>query len=77
MVLSLTPNESVTCDNCEHEVDVSHNYFVIPELGFSTDAKAKKSRSVRPKKTYAGGINYVGGGIKEDTVFTYKNLLNF
>lgn len=73
MVLSFTPNESVTCDNCEHEVDVSHNYFVIPELGFSTDAKAKKSRSVRPKKTYAGGINYVGGGIKEDTVFTYKD----
>lgn len=73
MILSLTPDESVTCDNCEHEVDVSHNYFVIPKLGFSTDAKAKKSRSVRPKKTYAGGINYVGGGIKEDTVFTYKD----
>ncbi len=73
--ISLTPFEDATCSSCHHKLIGRSQYFVIPKLGFTTDKNAKRSRTVRPLKTYAGEIKYLGGGKKDEDEFEYGSLV--
>lgn len=67
-VISLTPDNELPCPNCGRTVYLGNSYFIIPELGFSTDRTQKRSRTTRPKKTYAGAVKYIGGGTEEEKI---------
>lgn len=72
--ISITPfSEDDVCQNCGTPIINRNAYFIIPELGFATDKNAKRARNLRPRKTYAGSIKYLGGGIEYEYNYTYKN----
>lgn len=61
-LISETNNFPKECDYCHHPIDTHKNqYFVIPTMGFKTGPTLESSR-LKPKKTYAGEVSYVGGG---------------
>ena len=73
-MISLTPfiDDSV-CSNCQAPINSKTDYFVIPQLGFSTDRTQKKSRTMRPEKTFAGTIKYIGEGSVENEDINFKD----
>lgn len=66
--------DNVNCPICDNIMSSNSKYFMVPELGFSTDRKQKVSRTSRPLKTYNARIKYLGGGEKEDISFEYKQI---
>ena len=74
--VSLTPfTNECRCKHCNAPIEDLNSYFIIPKLGFSVDKDNKKSRTIRPKKTYAGEIKYLGGGIDEDKRVVYNDRI--
>lgn len=73
---SLVPlDESTKCENCGFPIGSIKQYFLEPDMGFSTDRNAKHSKNTRPLKTYAGKIKYLGGGTEDENVFNYHDIL--
>lgn len=74
-------NVSVTefsLDKCMCGNDLSsHNkkYFIIPEYGFKTGI-TKESTRLKPKRTYAGEVSYLGGGLKDGEYLEIKDVLS-
>lgn len=61
-LISETNDFPKECDYCHHPIDTLKNqYFIIPTMGFKTGPTLESSR-LKPKKTYAGEVSYVGGG---------------
>ena len=54
---------STKCKYCGNSFDenVRQEYFIEPKYGFKT-GENKKSTRLKPKKTYAGEVTYLGGG---------------
>ncbi|MDD3384064.1 MAG: DUF1998 domain-containing protein, partial [Bacilli bacterium] len=46
------------CANCGS--DTEDRDFIIPNLGFISDAKNKEDTILKPRKTYASEVNYLG-----------------
>lgn len=50
--------DSYICENCSSN---THEYsFIVPNLGFISDDKNKDNTILKPKKTYASEISYLG-----------------
>ena len=64
------------CERCASRIPLFNSSFLIPELGFTTDRNAIRSRTVRPRRTYAGQIRYLGGGQEQEQVFNYNDKVN-
>lgn len=50
--------ENYMCSNCGSRT--IENNFIIPILGFISDAKNKDNSMLKPKKTYTSEVNYLG-----------------
>lgn len=51
-----------SCPHCYNEIYQKPENYIVPEFGFATENKSVISRTLKPKKTYASEIYYVGGG---------------
>ena len=68
----ISNRNSGKCKYCEHDIDTAvSEFFIEPIYGFKTGI-TKESTQKKPKRSYAGEISYLGGGIKDDE----KLLLN-
>lgn len=56
--------EDKTCMKCNSYVE--SKVFIEPDLGFITDEDKKSSEQIRPKKTYASEIKYLGDPFKNN-----------
>lgn len=67
-----------TCEYCGSPllIDAAHvRSFVIPIHGFIADRHNKKTRRMKPAKTYASDIYYVGRGISTQSEINVNNVL--
>lgn len=73
--VSIVPSEIKECPHCGHvnEEQVVES-FIIPSLGFKT-GENKESTRMKPKRSYAGEVSYIGGGKIENTAHM-TNLLS-
>ncbi len=69
-------NKIEFCQYCNTKYhDIITNYYIEPIYGFATDQKNKESRTKRPKKTYSGDYEYLGGGISNNDKIVYNNYV--
>ena len=65
------------CKYCNTEnLKKVNNYFIKPEMGFIGIKAKEVSKRLKPKKTYAGEFNYIGGGIKDAKEIEYNKDKN-
>ena len=58
--------DTCTCKYCGKERDIEHvEHFIEPTEGFKT-GPTKESARMKPKRSYAGDITYLGGGRKDE-----------
>lgn len=69
------PSTICQCDACNTLNDPSESFFVVPIKGFKADTRKSTSKNVKPKKTYANDICYIGNGTYE-THTSYKNRMD-
>jgi len=69
-------NESYKCKYCgfSRNSSVISDFFMDPIRGFRT-GKNKESATLKPKRTYAGEVQYIGGGKKDEQIIEYKNVM--
>jgi len=74
--ISKTPYSFETCDYCgaTFENKSDNKYFIIPSLGFRT-GETKESTRMKPKRSYAGEVSYLGGGNRNEYVIEIENVL--
>lgn len=63
------------CERCSSRIRFTDTSFLIPELGFTTDKNAIRSRTIRPRRTYSGQIRYLGGGQEQEQILNYHDKL--
>lgn len=64
------------CRYCGKSLEeTSAEYFIEPINGFKTGV-TKESTRMKPKRSYAGEVTYLGGGIKDETIFRLGNYLS-
>ena len=68
-------DEDKVCERCAKRIRSTSASFLIPELGFTTDRNAIRSRTLRPRRTYAGQIRYLGGGQEQEQTLNYKEKI--
>lgn len=65
-----------SCRYCGNTLEgVSAEYFIEPINGFKTGL-TKESTRMKPKRSYAGEVTYLGGGIKDETIFRLGKYLS-
>lgn len=75
--ISDTPIADMTeCPICKTVVHTQNRYFIEPDLGFSTDKFARRSRTARPIKTYSSKAQYIGGGEKDQAYYDYRSSMH-
>lgn len=61
------------CEHCLSELDLSgSNYFIEPIYGFKS-GPTKESARMKPKRSYAGEVIYIGGGYRKGDVLNIKD----
>lgn len=72
--VNIVPSEVKECSHCGHiNENQAIESFIIPALGFKT-GENKESTGMKPKRSYSGEVNYIGGGkIGNNAIMT--NLL--
>ena len=62
----LTRNDSAVCKYCEQSISTEvADYYIEPVNGFKS-GETKESTHLKPKRSYAGEVSYVGGGKTDD-----------
>lgn len=62
----MTNTSSATCKYCGESISTEiSEYFIEPVNGFKTGV-TKESTRMKPKRSYAGEVTYLGEGIKDD-----------
>lgn len=74
-ISELAFGSDTVCSFCGTPIGSCTDYFIIPELGFATASNEKRSRTIRPKKTYTGRIKYLGGGEEDVEAYTTFNAV--
>lgn len=69
-------DDGKVCERCSKHITLTNSSFLIPELGFTTDKNAIRSRTIRPRRTYAGQIRYLGGGQEHEQILNYNEKIN-
>lgn len=63
------------CKYCgESIVNQQAEFYVVPEYGFKTGI-TKESARMKPKRSYAGEVSYLGGGEKDDNHIEFGNAI--
>lgn len=71
----LSANYSI-CPYCGEEVDIQKiKNLIIPSYGFATETREEKTRMLKPKKTYASEIEYLGGGEENNDKLSITNKI--
>lgn len=67
----------LTCKYCSADLhQVSNESYVIPIFGFTTDHDKPKDSMIKPKKTYASEIYYMGGGQSNEDLDSYGEIFS-
>lgn len=69
--ITYTPSDEKGCKYCGYELEYKE-HFIVPERGFKT-GENKESTTKKPKKTYAGAVEYIGNGKKDDKTISIGN----
>jgi len=68
-------NERVKCKYCGREISTEMNeYYIEPRNGFKT-GEGKESLHLKPKRSYAGEVIYLGGGKPDDKKLAIGNCM--
>ena len=67
-----TENECKYCG--EHISLVDTEFYIEPKYGFKTGI-TKESTRMKPKRSYAGEVSYLGGGIKDEKKVEIGNVI--
>lgn len=63
------------CKYCGETIgSVRHEYYIEPVYGFKTGV-TKESTRMKPKKSYAGEISYLGGGIQDGNTIDLNGVM--
>lgn len=66
IIVSISDDDTKTCKYCgESLADVKREYYIDPEYGFKT-GQTKESTRMKPKRSYAGEVSYLGGGSMDE-----------
>ena len=66
MNVSVSDSSTTECKYCGNPIgNVKREYYIDPEYGFKT-GQTKESNRMKPKRSYAGEVSYLGGGIVDD-----------
>lgn len=69
-------NKDTECKYCGNPLnDVFAEYYIEPANGFKT-GETKESTRLKPRRSYAGEVAYLGQGIKDDTVLRIGNVMS-
>lgn len=64
-----------TCKYCGQDIESERaDFFIEPIDGFKTGI-TKESTRMKPKRTYAGEVSYLGGGIKDEKTLQIGNVI--
>lgn len=73
--LFVSPDTGGKCRYCESPIkDHLNDYFLEPSLGFKT-GKTKESTRMKPKRSYAGEVSYLGKGKEEALLWGLNNSI--
>ena len=71
----ISPDTGGKCRYCEAPIaDYLNEYFVEPTLGFKT-GKTKESTRMKPKRSYAGEVSYLGKGKEQELFWGLDNSI--
>lgn len=70
----LSNNDDKECKYCGSVLDNNTNYYIEPIYGFKT-GEINESTRLKPKRSYAGKVAYIGGGIKDETSLKIGNVM--
>ncbi len=72
----VSDRKTTECKYCgESIVSETSEYFIEPVNGFKTGL-TKESTRMKPKRSYAGEVTYLGGGIKDDDNLRFGALIS-
>ena len=67
----------LVCKYCSADLQkVSNENYVIPIYGFTTDHEKPKDSMIKPKKTFASEIYYMGGGQSNEDLDSYGDIFS-
>lgn len=71
----LSKNDSCTCKYCGQSISTeTAEYYIEPTCGFKT-GETKESTRLKPKRSYAGEVSYVGGGKTDEQRLVIGNII--
>lgn len=67
----------ISCKYCTADLhQVNNESYVIPIHGFTTDHEKPKDSMIKPKKTFASEIFYMGGGQSNEDLDSYGDIFS-
>lgn len=74
--ISLSKNSLKKCKYCDHRFETTnHDFYIEPIEGFKTGI-TKKSTHLKPKRTYAGEVFYIGEGEPYDQKVNVNGIIS-
>jgi len=71
----LTKNDNSTCKYCGQPISTEvAEYYIEPSYGFKS-GETKESTRIKPKRSYAGEVSYVGGGKTDEQRLVIGNAI--
>ena len=71
----LSMKDNTKCKYCGHDMDCGvAEYYIEPSYGFKS-GETKKSTYLKPKRSYAGEVTYIGGGKIDNKRLVIGNVL--
>ena len=71
----LSMKDNTKCKYCGHDMDCGvTEYYIEPSYGFKS-GETKKSTYLKPKRSYAGEVTYIGGGKIDNKRLVIGNVL--
>lgn len=69
-------SDNAMCRYCGNPMDGTvADYYVEPTEGFKTGV-TKESKNIRPKRTYAGEVIYIGNGLSDNNKVSFGNVIS-
>ena len=75
-ISNVKETKNKNCSSCENPINYNETHFLIPKYGFASDFETKDSKFIKPKRTYASEIQYLGNGELSKDMFLDFGLFN-
>lgn len=73
--VSVSSRTGNMCNYCGETLSAMvQDFYIEPKNGFKTGTTKDSTRS-KPKRSYAGEVSYLGGGIKEENIISLSNAI--